>query len=80
MFRAAQLRQKEVINVSDGMRFGYVTDVELNFETGKIDALIVPAKGRFFGFFNLFAHEKEHIIPWESILKVGDDIILIKDD
>lgn len=77
MFRATQLRQKEVINISCGMRVGYVSDVEINFESGRIDAIIIPGQGRFFG---LFGREKEHIIPWENIVKVGDDIILIKNE
>lgn len=74
MFRATQLRQKEVINISTGMRLGYVSDVEINFDTGKVEAIIVPGPSRFFG---LFGHDKEHIIFWESIVKVGDDIILV---
>ncbi len=77
MFRTNKLRQKEVINVSFGLRLGYVSDVEINFETGKIEAIIIPAHGKFFG---LFRQEKEHIIPWENIVKVGDDIILVKSE
>ena len=77
MLRATQLRQKEVIDISTGARLGFVSDVEVNFATGKLDAVIVPGQGRFFG---LFAKEKEHIIPWDSIVKVGDDIILVKND
>ncbi len=77
MFRATQLRQKEVINISSGIRLGFVSDVEINFESGKIDAIIVPSHGRFFG---LFGREKEHIIPWDSIIKVGNDIILVKNE
>lgn len=74
MLRATKMRQKEVINISTGARIGYVSDVEVNFDTGKIDSIIVPAQGRFFG---LFSKEKEHIIPWRSIVKIGDDIILV---
>ena len=77
MLRATQLRQKEVINVSTGARLGFVSDVEVNFDSGKIDAIIVPGQGRFFG---LFAREKEHVISWDSIVKVGDDIILVKSE
>lgn len=77
MLRATKLRQKEVINISFGMRLGYVSDVEINFETGKIDSIIIPGHGKLFG---LLGREKEHIIPWENIVKVGDDIILIKNE
>ena len=33
--RIAELRDKEIINISDGCRFGYVGDVEVDLETGK---------------------------------------------
>ena len=76
MIRAAKLRQKEVINISTGARLGYVSDVEIDFDSGKIEAIIVPCRDRL---FNFFSKEKEHIIPWEKIAKVGDDIILVSD-
>lgn len=43
----AELRDKEIINISDGCRFGYVGDVELDLETGKVKALVVPGRLRF---------------------------------
>ena len=42
MGRALTFKQKEVINLTDGRRLGYVQDVEANFETGEITAIIVP--------------------------------------
>ena len=36
MGRTLTFKQKEVINLSDGKRLGYVQDVEANFETGEI--------------------------------------------
>lgn len=47
--RIAELRDKEIINISDGCRFGYVGDVEVDLETGRVKALIVPGRLRFFG-------------------------------
>ncbi len=76
MMRATKIRQKEVINISTGARLGYVSDVEIDFQSGKIDAIIVPCRDRF---FNFLSKEKEHIIPWGNIVKVGDDIILVTD-
>lgn len=35
MERFCELKQKEVINVCDGCRLGYVTDLELDVCTGK---------------------------------------------
>ena len=47
--RIADLRCKEIINVTDGSRFGYVGDVEVDLDTGRICALVVPGRLRLFG-------------------------------
>lgn len=74
MLRAGNLRQKEVINIASGMRLGFVSDVEINFEDGRIEAIVVPSHVRFFFFFG---KNEDYIIPWEEIIRVGDDIILV---
>lgn len=73
--RIADLRCKEVINICDGCRLGFVGDVELNVVTGCIVALIVPGPCRFFG---IFGREDDYIISWERIKRIGDDIILVE--
>ena len=77
MNRSADLRQKEVINISDGRRLGFVSDVEINLEDGKIEAIIIPAGGRLFG---ILGKDNEFLIPWERIKKIGEDIILVDMD
>lgn len=72
--RFSALRCKEVINVSDGSRLGYVSDLELDLETGRILALVVPGPGRFFG---LFGSREEYVIPWTRVCRIGDDIVLV---
>ena len=72
--RMYDLRQKEVINVSDGARYGFVSDLEINAE-GTILALIVPGPGRVLG---VFGRELEYRIPWDTISKIGEDIILVE--
>jgi len=69
----SDFRKKEVINICDGMRLGYVNDLEIDTRIGKICKIIVP-EGRLFG---VFYSEKEYIIPWDCIRKIGDDIILV---
>ncbi len=75
--RIADLRCKEVINLCDGCRMGYVGDVEIDVVCGRVVALVVPGRCRFFG---LFGREEDYIIPWEEIDKIGDDIILVRYD
>ena len=72
--RFSDMRYKEVINICDGCRLGYVGDPELQLPEGRITALIVPGPCRFFG---LFGRGEEYFVPWECIKQIGDDIILI---
>ena len=73
--RIADLRCKEIINVTDGSRFGYVGDVEVDLDTGRICALVVPGRLRLFG---LLGREEDRIFPWESVRRFGEDIILVE--
>lgn len=75
--RFCELKQKEVINVCDGCRLGFVCDLEFEPKTGKIVSLIVPESGKG---WSLFGREREYRIPWKCITKIGDDIILIQVD
>ena len=77
MLRAGELRQKEVINIKDGARLGFVYDVDINFEKGSIDAIIVPCNNKFMG---IFGKNNDYIISWHKIVQVGDDIILVDYD
>ncbi len=73
--RIAELRYKEVISVEDGARYGYVGDMEIDLESGQVRALVVPGKRRFFG---LFGREEDKVIPWSSVRRFGEDIILVE--
>ena len=42
--RVSELRYKEIIDVADGSRYGFVGDVEVDLETGQITQLIVPGR------------------------------------
>ncbi|MBE6896209.1 MAG: YlmC/YmxH family sporulation protein [Ruminococcaceae bacterium] len=71
--RLNELRYKEVISISGGMRLGYIDDVEMDVTTGKIISVTVPGKPRFLG---IFGRCEEYTVPWEKIVRIGDDIIL----
>jgi len=77
MARIYELRQKEIINIKDGLRMGFVADVEIDEESGEIESLIVPGPAKVFG---VFGREQEYVIPWNAIKRVGDDIILVDVD
>ena len=74
--RVAQLRYKEVVSVSDGSRFGFVGDMEVDLDTGRVTALVVPGRLRLLG---LLGREEDRYIPWDAVRRFGQDIILVED-
>lgn len=75
--RITNLRDKEIIDIRSGCRYGYVGDLEIDLETGKVRALVIPGRLRFFG---LFGREKEKVFKWESVRRFGEDIILVEEN
>lgn len=75
--RIYDLRQKEIINIKDGARFGFVADLEIDFDEGSIESLIVPGPARVLG---VFGRDSEYVIPWDAVKQIGDDIILVDVD
>ena len=68
------LQQKEVICINDGARLGFVSDVEIDIENGKLVAMVIPGAYRFMG---MFGKEENYVIRWDHIKKIGGDIILV---
>ena len=73
MYRAGELRQKEVININDAARLGYVSDVEVSLNKGEIEAIIVPGKLKLFHF----GKHDDLVITWDKIKMIGEDVILV---
>lgn len=75
--RATELRYKELIDIRDGTRYGYVGDVELDTATGEVRALVVYGRLRLFG---LLGREEDVSFPWSAVKRFGEDIILVETD
>ena len=71
----SELKQKEIIDITDGTKIGFVDDVEIDLETSSVTSLIVYGRPRFFG---LFGKDDDLIIRCDEISVVGKDTILIK--
>ena len=48
-----ELKNKEVINVCDGRRLGYVCDLETDVECGRIISSLMPSEGKLLSFSKL---------------------------
>lgn len=73
-YKFSELRSKEVINIGDGERLGFVSDLEFDPKTGRILSISVPGAYRILG---ILGKEEDVVIKWENIRKIGDDLIII---
>ena len=69
-----ELRYKEVIDIADGSRYGFVGDVELDLETGAVQSIVIPGRLRLLG---LLGREADTVFPWSAVKRFGEDIILV---
>lgn len=74
--KGLDFKHKEVINIADAKRLGYVQDVCADLGTGKITSIIVP--GSTNKFMCLFSSNNDIEIPWEKIRCIGEDLILVE--
>jgi YlmC/YmxH family sporulation protein len=75
--KISDFQTKDVINIVDGKKLGQISDLELDLRAGRIDSIVVPSQGKFFG---LFGSSTDVIIPWKNIVKIGMDVVLVKLD
>lgn len=73
--KGLDFKHKEVINIKDGRRLGFVQDVCADLETGSITSIIVPGSNKV---FSMFATSNDIVIPWQQIKCIGDDVILVE--
>ena len=73
--RLEKLRDKEVINIKDGGRVGFVCDVELDVDHARLTALVVYGRLRLLG---LLGRLPDLVIPWEDVVLMGEDAVLVR--
>ncbi|MBE5781308.1 MAG: YlmC/YmxH family sporulation protein [Clostridiales bacterium] len=78
MERFSTLREKQVINICDGKCIGHVFDLVLDCHCGAVCALVVPGCSRLRSY--LFGGGEDVVIPWNKVVKIGEDVILVELD
>lgn len=73
--RIAELKDRQVVNISDGSVLGFVGDIELDTTNGKLSSLVIHGKPRAMGFLG---RDDDIIIPWEDIDVIGNETVLVK--
>lgn len=72
--RLSDLQSKDIVNVIDGRNIGNIIDVKVDERNGTIISLIVEPKGKFISF----GKGEDTEIKWQSIERIGEDVILVK--
>ncbi|TFB23287.1 YlmC/YmxH family sporulation protein [Filobacillus milosensis] len=71
----SELQTKDIINVDNGEKIGFINDLEVDVTIGVVLALVVTTRAKWFG---LFGEEEELLIRWSNIERIGADVILVK--
>lgn len=74
MLRLSDIRDKEVINLYNGQRMGFISDFEVDLDKGSLVGIIIPGEGKVMSFFS---KANDVIIHWNKIVKIGNDTILV---
>ena len=73
--KGLDFKHKEVINIKDGKKLGFVQDVCADLQSGAITSIIVPGENKI---SNMFTNKNDLNIPWEKIYCIGEDTILVE--
>ena len=71
--KLSELQKKDIIDINSGVKVGNIIDVLVD-NSGNIISLIVD---RNFGF-NFFSNRGEIEVYFKDIIKIGEDVVLIK--
>ena len=70
--RLSDLQSKDIVDINSGIKIGKIIDAIIE-DSGNLKCLIV-LKNKFINFLN----NNEVEILWNQIVKIGDDVILVK--
>lgn len=68
------LKNLDVVNVNDGNKVGKISDIEIDCNNGIVASLTILTVSKVKSFFR---GESTIVVPWEKIVKIGDEVIII---
>jgi len=77
--RLSDLLNKEIINMYDGARLGTIgnSDLMVDGDSGYVDSILLPNPN---GFLRIFGGRSSLTIPWDSIKKISDQVVIVELD
>jgi len=70
----SDIQSIDVINVITGNKIGRIKDIDIDSEKGNVLALVILASSKLRSFFS---GEELIIIPWENVIKFGNDVVIV---
>lgn len=70
----SEMARRMVVNVADGRQLGHPCDMVFT-SCGRILGLVVPGRK---SFFKSLTTSDNTFIPWNHIIKIGSDVILVE--
>ena len=74
MIRVSDIMDKEIINVKNGKKMGFITDIDIDVNEGRVVSFYTTGEGSG-GFFSRGVDMD--VIFWNDILKIGCDTIIV---
>ena len=74
MIRVSDIMDKEIINVKNGKKMGFITDIDIDVNEGRVVSFSTTGEGSG-GFFSRGVDMD--VIFWSDILKIGCDTIIV---
>ena len=74
MIRVSDIMDKEIINVKNGKKMGFITDIDIDVNEGRVVSFSTTGEGSG-GFFSRGVDMD--VIFWNDILKIGYDTIIV---
>lgn len=74
MIRVSDIMDKEIINVKNGKKMGFITDIDIDVNEGRVVSFSTTGEGSG-GFFSRVVDMD--VIFWNDILKIGCDTIIV---
>lgn len=75
--RLSELSLKEVINICDGQKLGYIQDICFDPANGCIRQVIIPGPCKIWG---IMGRDHEYVIDFKCIRQIGTDVVLVEID
>lgn len=74
MIRVSDIMDKEIINIKNGKKMGFITDIDIDVNEGRVVSFSTTGEENT-GFFS--RNMDMDVIFWNDIFKIGCDTIMV---